>query len=291
MTPQEYCQKTVAKSGSSFYYSFLSLKEQKRDAIIALYAYCRAVDDVVDASAEAHIKKAKLDWWREEVNNLFQNTPQHPITKALLPVIEHYDLAQEYFLEILDGMEMDITIQRYASFKDLTLYCYRVASVVGLLSVGIFGYTDKNTLKYAHNLGLAFQLTNILRDIHEDIQHDRVYIPQDELKRFNVDESALRNAEYSDGFYELMKFQVERANQYYQQAFDLLPETDRHTQRAGLIMAAIYRALLDKITQRNYQVLSERISLTPIRKLWIAWITQRRENAKHKMWLKQSKHG
>jgi phytoene synthase len=170
-------------------------------------------------------------------------------------------------------MEMDLQQSRYLDFKGLSLYCYRVASVVGLLAAGIFGYQDRQTQKYAHDLGMAFQLTNIIRDIGEDARRGRIYIPMDELKQFNVPAADILNAKYSDNFTALMQFQSERAEKYYEQAFAQLPAVDRKSQRPGLIMAAIYRTLLDEIRRDNFRVLHQRIALTPVRKIWIAWKT------------------
>lgn len=290
MTPQEYCQDKVAHSGSSFYYSFLSLPDEKHDAIIALYAFCREIDDIADMPSETHIKAIKLNWWRDEINQLFSRTPQHPISKALLPVIERYDLPMEYFMELIDGMEMDLDNVRFSTFNDLRLYCYRVASVVGLMSAQIFGYQDRNTLKYAHDLGIALQLTNIIRDVYEDIRRDRIYLPQDEMQRFGVSAQDLRLQHQTEGFRHLMEYQAQRAGEYYQRAFEQLPDTDRYQQRAGIIMAAIYQALLTEIMRDNYQVLKHKIVLTPMRKLWIAWKTKRAERKLNRRLLKQKQH-
>jgi phytoene synthase len=273
MTPDQYCQDKTARSGSSFYYSFLFLQPEQRRAITALYAFCREVDDVVDITIEPEIARIKLNWWREEIARLFTGEAQHPVTRALTPVIAKFDLPQEQFLEIIDGMEMDLDQHRYASFKDLTLYCYRVASVVGLLSAEIFGYTDRRTLKYAHDLGIALQLTNILRDVYEDAQRNRIYMPLDELQRFGVQEIDILKQKETPAFHNLMKFQAERAKYYYSRAISHLPNVDRHDQRCGLIMAAIYRATLEEIEHDGFHVLQHRISLTPIRKLWLAWKT------------------
>jgi len=190
-----------------------------------------------------------------------------------LPVLKEFALPQEQLLEIIDGMEMDLQQTRYLDFKALSLYCYRVASVVGLLAAEIFGYTDRATQKYAHDLGMAFQLTNIIRDVGEDARRGRVYLPIDELQRFNVPVADILNSRYSDNFKALMEFQIERAEQYYAQAMSQLPAADRKAQRPGLVMAAIYRAVLNEIKRDGCQVLSQRTSLTPIRKLWIAWRT------------------
>jgi phytoene synthase len=251
------------------------LEPPRRQAITALYAFCREVDDVVDECPDPLLARTKLGWWRAEVQALFDGHPSHPVTQALATSLKTFSLPREQLLEIIDGMEMDLDQLHYDDFKALHLYCYRVASVVGLLAAEIFGYTDRMTLKYAHDLGLAFQLTNIIRDVGEDARRGRIYLPQDELARFGVDQDDLLHARYGDNFRRLMEFQVERARQTYRQAFAQLPAADRKAQRAGLIMAAIYRATLDEIVRDNYRVLDQRISLPPLRKLWLAgktWI-------------------
>ncbi len=273
MTPEEYCQKKAASSGSSFYYSFMFLPPHRRRAITALYAFCREVDDVVDECSDPQIAANKLTWWRQELDRLYAGQPQHPVTQALQAVLPEFSLPQEQLREIIDGMEMDLQQTRYLDFKALSLYCYRVASVVGLLAAEIFGYTDRQTQKYAHDLGMAFQLTNIIRDVGEDARRGRVYLPIDELKRFDVPVADILNSRYSENFRKLMEFQIERAEHYYAQAMNQLPAVDRKTQRPGLVMAAIYRTLLDEIKRDGCQVLTQRTSLTPLRKLWIAWRT------------------
>jgi len=273
MTPDEYCQQKAAASGSSFYYSFLFLPAERRRAITAMYAFCREVDDVVDETIDPQLAATKLAWWRVEVGNLYAATPQHPVTKALLPFIEKYSLKQENLGEIIDGMEMDLTQSRYLDWAGLERYCYRVASVVGLLAASIFGYRDPRTLEYAKNLGLAFQLTNIIRDVGEDARKNRIYLPMEDMKRFNVTAADILNARQTPEFEKLLKFEADRAKDYYRKALDALPEPDRKAQRAGLIMAAIYRALLEEIERDGFQVLKTRTSLTPLRKFWIAWKT------------------
>ncbi len=273
MTPDDYCQQKAARSGSSFYYSFLFLPPNQRRAITALYAFCREVDDVVDECHDPQIAATKLAWWRQELSSVYGGKPQHPVSQALQSACAGFNLPEEQLQEIIDGMEMDLQQSRYLDFKALSLYCYRVASVVGLLAAEIFGYQERKTQKYAHDLGVAFQLTNIIRDVGEDARMGRIYLPIDELKRFQVPAADILNARHSDNFQRLMAFQVERAESYYAQAIDALPASDRHSQRPGLVMAAIYRTLLDEIKRDGYQVLSQRTSLTPIRKLWIAWRT------------------
>ncbi|HLO61705.1 MAG TPA: presqualene diphosphate synthase HpnD [Azonexus sp.] len=275
MNPDQYCQEKCAASGSSFYYSFLFLPPERRQAIMALYAFCREVDDVVDECHDISLASTKLAWWRQEVQRIAEGNPQHPVGLALKKVAPGINLPSEQLLEIVDGMEMDLQQSRYLDFKGLSLYCYRVASVVGLLAAEIFGYQDRQTQKYAHDLGMAFQLTNIIRDIGEDARRGRIYIPMDELKQFNVPAADILNGKYSDNFTALMQFQYERAEKYYEQAFAQLPASDRKNQRPGLIMAAIYRTLLAEIKDENFQVLHQRISLPPMRKLWLAtktWI-------------------
>ncbi len=273
MTPDQYCQQKAAQSGSSFYYSFLFLPPERRQAITALYAFCREVDDVVDECHDVQVAQAKLDWWRNQIRQVFEGQPQHPVGLALQDVVKHFNLPREQLLEIIDGMQMDLQQTRYLDWKALQLYCYRVASVVGLLSAEIFGHQNRQTLKYAHDLGMAFQLTNIIRDVGEDARRGRIYLPIDELQRFNVPARQILDGVHSDNFKALMAFQTQRARQFYDQAFALLPKEDRKPQRPGLIMAAIYRTLLDEIEADGFLVLDRRTSLTPLRKIWLAGTT------------------
>jgi len=273
MSPDEYCQQKAAQSGSSFYYSFLFLPPERRRAITALYAFCREVDDTVDECTDPHIARTKLVWWRKEIGAMQAGNPTHPVTKALLPHLQAYAIQEKYLLAIVDGMEMDLDQTRYLDFRGLQRYCWHVASVVGILSASIFGSTRPETLEYAEKLGLAFQLTNIIRDVGEDARKGRIYLPVNELQQFNVTAADILNARHSENFEKLMKFQADRAQAMYDAAFALLPKADRRAQRPGLIMAAIYRAILDEIERDGFHVLNQRISLTPIRKLWLAWKT------------------
>ncbi len=273
MTPDEYCENKAAKSGSSFYYSFRFLARDRRRAITALYAFCREVDDIADEVTDIDVARAKLGWWRAELANLFAGHPQHPVTKALEPATREYGVDQARLNEIIDGMEMDLTHHRYHDFASLKLYCHRVAGVVGQLSASIFGFTQPKTLEYAENLGLAFQLTNIIRDVGEDARRDRIYLPGDEMRRFSVSDADILQARHTDGFQQLMTFQSDRAKSLYDAAFQALSPEDRRPQRPGLIMSAIYRTLLDEIERDGFKVLTQRTSLTPMRKLWIAWRT------------------
>jgi 15-cis-phytoene synthase len=273
MTPEQYCQQKAAASGSSFYYSFLFLPPERRRAITALYAFCREVDDAVDESTDPNLAAAKLAWWRLEVGHLFAGTPQHPVTRGLAPAVAPYGITAEHLNEIIDGMEMDLTQTRYLDWAALERYCYRVAGVVGLLAARIFGYSDARTLDYAKQLGIAFQLTNIIRDVGEDARKNRIYLPMEDLRRFNVPASDLLQGRESEDFSRLMHFQAERAKQCYVQALQALPAADRRAQRPGLIMAAIYRALLEEIERDGFHVLTGKTSLTPLRKFWISWRT------------------
>jgi 15-cis-phytoene synthase len=273
MTPDEYCQEKASSSGSSFYYSFLFLPKEKRRAITALYAFCREVDDVVDETTDANVARITLNWWRAQVAKIYDGKPQHPVAIALVPIVKQFNMAQEHLLEIIDGMEMDLEQARYQDFKSLQLYCYRVASVVGLLSVEIFGYSNRQTLKYAHDLGIAFQLTNIIRDVGEDARRNRIYLPMEEMQQFNVTAADILNARETENFQKLMAFQIERAQRFYDQALAQLPSEDKKSQRVGLIMAAIYRATLLEVARSGCHVLKERVSLTPTYKLWLAFKT------------------
>jgi len=273
MSPDEYCQRKAAASGSSFYYSFLFLPPPRRRAITALYAYCREVDDVVDEMQEPSVAQAKLAWWAGEVERLYAGEPQHPVTRALAPHLGTFDIRRDSLLLVLEGMAMDLRQNRYLDFATLARYCHNVAGVVGELSAGIFGATDPQTLEYARKLGLALQLTNIIRDVGEDARRGRLYLPLDELQRHGVKAADLLAGRYVDGYLPLMQFQTQRARGVYAEALAALPAADRRAQRPGLIMGAIYATLLDEIEREGFRVLHQRVALTPLRKLWIAWRT------------------
>ncbi|HKU70172.1 MAG TPA: presqualene diphosphate synthase HpnD [Burkholderiales bacterium] len=273
MEPYEYCQSKAAVSGSSSYYSFLFLPQDRRRAVTALYAFRSELADAVDECTDASVARTKLAWWRKELASAFHGTPQHPVARALAEIAPRYNLTEERLNEIIDGIEMDLLHNRYSDFESLTLYCHRVASVVGLLSAEIFGYRDRRTLEYAADLGMAFQLTHIIREVGENARRDRIYLPLDELERHGVSTTDILNARQTEDFARLMDFQVERAFSYYRSALEKLPAEDRRAQRSGIVMAAIYQTMLDEIRRDGCQVLKHRISLTPIRKLWIAWKT------------------
>ena len=273
MTPEQYVQDKAARSGSSFYYAFLFLPPPRRAAITAFYAFCREVDDVVDEVSDPGVAATKLAWWRKEVAASFSGNASHPVTKALLPHTAAYGIAATHLLAVIDGCQMDLDQSRYLDYAGLAHYCHLVAGVVGEVAAGIFGRTDPATTAYAHKLGLAMQLTNIIRDVGDDARRGRIYLPVSELKQFDVKAQEILNRGYSERFTALMKFQAERAHRLYDEAFALLPDADRVAQKPGVMMANIYRTLLREIEADNFQVLHQRTSLTPLRKLWIAMRT------------------
>lgn len=273
MTPEQYVQDKAAKSGSSFYYAFLFLPPARRAAITAFYAFCREVDDVVDEVSDPGVASTKLAWWRKEVGSAFQGQATHPVMRALMPCASEFDIRAEHLLAVIEGCQMDLDQSRYLDFQGLAHYCHLVAGVVGEVAAGIFGRTRPETTLYAHKLGLAMQLTNIIRDVGDDARRGRIYLPVSELKQFDVKAQEILNRGYSDRFTALMKFQAERAHRTYDEAFALLPDADRAAQKTGVMMANIYRTLLREIEADNFQVLHQRTSLTPLRKLWIAMLT------------------
>jgi phytoene synthase len=274
MTPQQYVQDKAAASGSSFYYAFLFLPPPRRAAITAFYAFCREVDDVVDEVHEPDVAQRKLAWWDTEVAQAFAGRPSHPVMQALMPCVADYGIQAPQLHAIIDGCRMDLSQSRYLDFAGLQAYCHLVAGVVGEVSARIFGQTEPATTEYAHTLGLAFQLTNIIRDVGEDAMRGRIYLPIDELQRFDVKAHEILGRRYSDRFERLMRFQAERAHALYDQALALLPVADRRAQKPGLMMASIYRTLLREIERDGFQVLHQRVSLTPLRKFWLAWKVQ-----------------
>ena len=273
MSPDEYCQQKAAASGSSFYYSFLFLPPERRRAITALYAYCREVDDVVDEMQDPAVARAKLAWWADEIGRLYAGDPQHPVARALAPHLAVFGIRRDSLLLVLEGMAMDLQRNRYLDYATLARYCHNVAGVVGELSAGIFGASDERTYEYARKLGLALQLTNIIRDVGEDARRGRVYLPLDELQRHGVRVDDLLAGRYVGGYLPLMRSQAQRARDVYAEALASLPAADRRAQRPGLIMGAIYATLLDEIEREGFRVLHQRVALTPLRKLWIAWRT------------------
>jgi len=281
MTPEQYVQNKAARSGSSFYYAFRFLPPQQRAAITAFYAFCREVDDVVDEVSDPGVAATTLAWWRKEVNAAFGGQPSHPAMQALLPHAKQYAIELKHLHAVIDGCEMDLQQTRYLDFAGLSRYCHLVAGVVGEVAANIFGRTEAATVAYAHQLGLAMQLTNIIRDVGDDARRGRIYLPLEELKQFDVKASELLERKspwgYSERFAQLMRFQAERAERSFDVALALLPPTDRRAQRPGLAMAQIYRTLLREIAADDFQVLHQRVTLTPLRKVWIAMHTHWRE--------------
>jgi len=274
MSPQEYVQKKAAGSGSSFYYAFLFLPPPRRAAITAFYAFCREVDDVVDETLDPSVAAAKLAWWRQEVAAAWAGAPTHPVMKALMPLAADFSIEAAHLQAVIDGCQMDLDQTRFLDFPALQRYCHLVAGVVGEVAANIFGRSEARTVQYAHTLGLAMQLTNIIRDVGDDARRGRIYLPLSELQRFEVKAHELLKRDspwgYSERFTALMRFQAERAHATYDAALALLPEADRAAQKPGLMMANIYRTLLREIESGGFQVLHQRTSLTPLRKLWIA---------------------
>ena len=273
LTPEQYVQERAARSGSSFYYAFLFLPPPRRAAITAFYAFCREVDDVVDEVADPGVAAVKLDWWRKEVAAAFAGRPSHPAMHALMPHVHAYRIEERHLSAVVDGCEMDLRQSRYLDYPGLERYCHLVAGVVGEVASNIFGRSESRTLDYAHRLGLAMQLTNIIRDVGDDARRGRIYLPVSELQSFDVKAQEILSRAYSERFTALMKLQAERAHRTYDEAYALLPDSDRRAQKPGLMMGNIYRTLLTEIEAGGFQVLHQRYSLTPLRKFWIAMRT------------------
>ena len=274
MTPQQYVQEKAAASGSSFYYAFLFLPKPRRAAITAFYAFGGEVDEVVDEVTDPGVARTKLAWWQAEVAKSYAGEPTHPVMKALAPCIPAFGIEQAQLQAVIEGCQMDLDQTRYLDYPALQRYCQLVAGVVGEVSARIFGQTAPETSEYARKLGLAFQLTNIIRDVGEDAMRGRIYLPVSELQQFDVKAHEILKRQYSDRFKALMAFQAKRAHVLYDEAMALLPAADRRSQKPGLMMASIYRTLLSEIERDGFQVLHQRVSLTPLRKFWLAWKVQ-----------------
>jgi len=280
MTPQQYVQDKAARSGSSFYYAFLFLPPPRRAAITAFYAFCREVDDVVDEVDDPGVAATRLQWWRQEVAQAYAGTPSHPVMRALMPLTADFGIEARHLGAVIDGCQIDLEQTRFLDYAALQRYCHLVAGIVGEVAANIFGRSETDTVAYAHQLGLAMQLTNIIRDVGDDARRGRIYLPLSELQRFDVKAHELLRREapwgYGERFTALMRFQADRAHAAFDAAIALLPPADRTAQKPGLMMANIYRALLREIESQGFQVLHQRTSLTPLRKLWIATRTHLR---------------
>ena len=274
MTPAQYVEQKAAASGSSFYYAFLFLPAPRRAAITAFYAFCREVDDVVDDAVDLGVAATKLAWWSTEVAQAYAGRPSHPVMQALMPHSTTYGIAQHHLQSVIEGCQMDLEQTRYLDYPNLQRYCHLVAGVVGEVAAAIFGQTQAQTTTYAHTLGQALQLTNIIRDVGEDAQRGRIYLPVNELQRFDVKAHEILKRVPSERFQALMAFQAQRAHALYDEAFALLPGADHRSQKPGLMMASIYRSLLREIEAQHFPVLERRVRLTPLRKLWLAWKVQ-----------------
>ncbi len=277
MTPREYCEARTRGSGSSFFYAFLFLPEEQRRAMMALYAFCREADDIADEVSDQGVAMQKLAFWREELARAFAGRATHPVGKELDWARRRFPLDEELLVELLDGMRMDIQRQAILKPADLSLYAYRVAGVVGLLTIEIFGYENRASRRFATTLGEALQLTNILRDLAVDARMGRIYLPAEDRIRHQVPDQAFRDGEMSEGMRALLAEYGAKAEALYAKALEELPTEDRASLRASLVMAAIYRAWLTKLKRAEFDVWRRPPRLTPIGKIWIAARAWRRE--------------
>jgi len=277
MTSRQYCLDKTRGSGSSFFYAFLFLGEYKRRAMMALYAFCREVDDIADEVSDQQVALTKLNFWREELARVFQGKPRHPVGRELNWARQQYPLDEELLLELIDGMLMDIQRQPILKTSDLSLYAYRVAGVVGLLSIEVFGYTDRHSRDFATSLGEALQLTNILRDVAEDAQLGRIYLPQEDRIRYKISDQAIKDGDMSGALPKLLAEYGDKAELAYQHAMEQLPDCDRASLRPSLVMAAIYHAYLIRLKANDFDVWQQPVRILPIRKILIAWRAWRYE--------------
>lgn len=269
---------TLNKSGSSFYFSFSFLPSVKRDALKTVYAFCRTTDDIVDNAQDVNSKIKVLIKWRNELEKALGGLSSYPILNQLSTIAEKYGIPVVHFYELIKGVEMDLVKKRYRTFEELKEYCYLVASSVGLMSLGIFGSKNEKTKAYAINLGIALQLTNIIRDVGIDAKYGRVYLPQEDLERFGYNESELFSFRYNERFRKLMEFESERTEEYFRKAQESLPQEDKRVMFAAKIMERIYYHILMKIKQAQYNVFDDSISVPRFIQLMIAakyWLKQR----------------
>ena len=267
----DHCQALTKREAKNFYYGFMLLPARQRRAIYAAYAFARECDDIVDAGLPSEEASLRLAAYRESLDRCLEGHPQGPVLVALRDAIERYRIPHEYFYRLIEGVETDLTVGRYANFEELKRYCYLVASVVGLISISIFGYRGgEQARRHAADLGIALQLTNILRDVQEDLQRDRIYLPLDELARFGYAEDDLREGVANDAFRRLMALQTERARHYFESGRRLLPYLSRRARACVGVMAGIYSTILDDIQREPETVLRRRVSLSAGQKLALA---------------------
>jgi phytoene synthase len=266
----QFVSRLTRKSRSNFFYAFLCLPRPQREAIYAVYAFCRIVDDAVDLGGERAEQRAELRRWREEIARVYEGVPAHPAAQRLQAAVRDFPVPRGALEEVLAGVEMDLLQHSYETFDDLRVYCERVASAVGLCCIEIFGYTDPRARDYAVDLGIALQLTNILRDLGEDARAGRVYLPQEDLRRFGVTPEELAAAHYTPRFLELARFEARRAREYYTRAWAAFPAQDRTRLFAAEIMGRTYWALLEAMEAREFRVLDGRVALPTWRRMVIA---------------------
>ena len=270
MNAGQFVSRLTRKSRSNFFYAFLCLPRAQREAIYACYAFCRIVDDAVDLGQDRAAQRAELQRWRDEIARVYEGQPEHPAGQRLQVAVRQFPIPRVALEEIIAGVEMDMDHPTYETFEALYPYCYRVASAVGLCCIEIFGYTDPRAREYAVNLGVALQLTNILRDVHADARIGRVYLPQSDLRRFGVTAEDLAQGRYTPQFVELMTFEAARAREYYERAWAALPPGDARSLFAAEIMGRTYFALLRAIEARRFDVFNGRVTLPAHRRVGIA---------------------
>ena len=278
MTPEEFVQDKAGRGSSSFHYAFLFLPPQRREALTAFHAFCQEIEEIADDVHDPGVAATKLAWWRKEVATAYAGKPTHPVMKALIPHAQAFGVREDHLQSVIDGCQTDLDQTRFLDYAGLARYCHQVAGMAAEVASDIMGRTQAQTLEFAHGLGLAMRLTSIIRDVGDDARHGRIYLPVSELQQFDVkaNEILLRKAPwgYSERFTALMQFQARRAHRLYDEALARLPEADRVSQKPALMVANIYRRLLREIEAGGFQVLHQRIALTPLRKLWIAYRTQ-----------------
>ncbi len=283
MNADNYCYDLATGRGADFRYSLLSLPISQRQALATVQAFYLETTRIPQECHDPGVARTKLDWWRAELGRLFEGHPQHPITRALQPRLAVFNLPEEYFREILDGVAMDMDYDAYPSFTELTLYLHRHGSVPALLAAEITGYQDRRaTPRFAHEVGVLLRLFDLLYEVHDHAQHGHFYLPEDEMQRFGVGPGDLLAAQTTDRVRQLFAFQAERIHDYYRRALEFLPEVDRLAQSHLLIRLELAMALLAEIAAEGYRLLEQQTHLTPLRKLWLAWQWRRRERRRYR---------